>query len=51
MLGGQASLVVYVSLLAELATTAGIFVLMRFKDWGRENSTYFACFAAGAQVL
>jgi len=50
MIGGQAPLAVYVSLLAGLVTTAGIFLVMRFKDWGRDNTTYFACFAAGVLI-
>lgn len=43
-------LAIYVSLLAGLVTTAGILVVMRYKEWGRSNSTYFACFAAGVLI-
>jgi len=50
MIGGHAPLAVYVSLLAGLVTTVGILVVMRFRDWGRENTTYFACFAAGVLI-
>ena len=39
-----------VSLLAAAVTTAGILVIRRFEDWGRRNTTYFACFAAGVLV-
>jgi ZIP family zinc transporter len=38
------------SLLAACVTTAGIFAVRRFEDWGRRNTTYFACFAAGVLV-
>lgn len=36
--------------LAALVTTAGIVVIRRFEAWGRRNTTYFACFAAGVLV-
>jgi zinc and cadmium transporter len=35
------------SALAALVTTAGIGVIRRYEGWGRRNTTYFACFAAG----
>jgi len=35
------------SLLAACVTTAGVFVIRHFELWGRRNTTYFACFAAG----
>lgn len=38
------------SLLAAAVTTAGIFVIRRFELWGRRNTTYFACFAAGVLI-
>ncbi len=38
------------SLLAAGVTTAGIFVIRRFERWGRQNTTYFACFAAGVLI-
>ena len=50
MTGAGAPLAIYASLLACAVTTAGLLVVMRFKDWGRENVTYFACFAAGVLI-
>lgn len=41
---------VYASLLAGFVTTLGILVVRRFNEWGRRNSTYFACFAAGVLI-
>lgn len=38
------------SALAALVTTAGIYVIRRFEGWGRRNTTYFACFAAGTLI-
>lgn len=38
------------SLLAGAVTTVGIVVIRRFRSWGEENTTYFACFAAGVLV-
>jgi zinc transporter ZupT len=38
------------SLLAALVTTIGIYVIRHFEGWGRRNSTYFACFAAGVLI-
>ncbi|MGM0583543.1 MAG: ZIP family metal transporter [Pseudomonadota bacterium] len=38
------------SLLAAAVTTAGLAVIRRFEAWGRANTTYFACFAAGVLV-
>jgi zinc transporter ZupT len=38
------------SLTAAAVTTAGIFVIRRFDGWGRRNSTYFVCFAAGVLI-
>jgi zinc transporter ZupT len=38
------------SLLAALVTTIGIYVIRHFEAWGRRNSTYFACFAAGVLI-
>ncbi len=38
------------SLLAALVTTIGIYVIRRFEKWGRRNSTYFSCFAAGVLI-
>jgi len=38
------------SLVAALVTTIGIYVIRHFESWGRRNSTYFACFAAGVLI-
>lgn len=38
------------SLLAGLVTSIGIYVIRRFERWGRENTIYFVCFAAGVLI-
>jgi len=38
------------SLLAGLVTTIGIYVIRHFEAWGRKNTTYFSCFAAGILI-
>ena len=38
------------SLLAAAVTTSGIFVIRRHEKWARQNTTYFACFAAGVLI-
>jgi len=38
------------SLLAACVTTAGIYVIRYFEPWGRRNTTYFVCFAAGVLI-
>ena len=38
------------SLLAGLVTTIGILVVRRFDEWGQQNSSYFASFAAGVLI-
>lgn len=38
------------SLIAAAVTTLGIYVIRRYETWGRQNSTYFACFAAGVLI-
>jgi zinc transporter ZupT len=38
------------SLLAGTVTTGGILVIRRFDKWARQNTTYFACFAAGVLI-
>jgi zinc transporter ZupT len=38
------------SLLAGAVTTGGIFAIRRFEVWARQNTTYFACFAAGVLI-
>jgi zinc transporter ZupT len=38
------------SLLAAAVTSAGIFVIRFFEPWGRRNTTYFGCFAAGVLI-
>lgn len=38
------------SLLAALVTSAGIYTIRRFADWGQRNTAYFMCFAAGVLI-
>jgi ZIP family zinc transporter/zinc and cadmium transporter len=38
------------SLLAALVTAIGIYVIRRYEAWGRKNSIYFVCFAAGVLI-
>lgn len=38
------------SLLAGVVTTIGILSIRRFEAWARQNTTYFACFAAGVLI-
>jgi ZIP family zinc transporter/zinc and cadmium transporter len=38
------------SLLAALVTAIGIQTIRRFEAWGRRNSVYFVCFAAGVLI-
>jgi len=38
------------SLLAAAVTTVGLYVIRHCEAWGRRNSTYFACFAAGVLI-
>ena len=38
------------SALAAMVTTLGIFVIRNYEQWGRRNSTYFICFAAGVLI-
>jgi len=38
------------SVLASLVTTGGIVSVRRYEAWARRNTTYFACFAAGALI-
>jgi zinc and cadmium transporter len=38
------------SLIAGTVTTAGIYTIRRFGAWARQNTTYFACFAAGVLI-
>lgn len=38
------------SVLAALVTTTGIYVIRRFEQWGRRNTIYFVCFAAGTLI-
>jgi zinc transporter ZupT len=38
------------SSLAAIVTTIGIYVIRRFKRWGRKNTIYFICFAAGVLI-
>ncbi len=38
------------SLMAGLVTSIGIYVIRRFERWGRDNTIYFVCFAAGVLI-
>ena len=38
------------SSLAAIVTTVGIYVIRRFEPWGRRNTIYFVCFAAGVLI-
>lgn len=38
------------SLIAGAVTTAGICAIRQFEVWARQNTTYFACFAAGVLI-
>jgi zinc transporter ZupT len=38
------------SCLAAGVTTIGIYVIRHFEAWGRRNTTYFVCFAAGVLI-
>ena len=38
------------SLIAAFVTSAGIYVIRSFERWGRDNSIYFICFAAGVLI-
>jgi len=38
------------SLLAAAVTTGGIIAIRRHEAWARQNTTYFACFAAGVLI-
>jgi len=38
------------SSLAALVTVIGIYVIWRFEQWGRKNTIYFICFAAGVLI-
>jgi zinc and cadmium transporter len=38
------------STLAASVTSIGIYVIRRFEAWGRENTIYFVCFAAGVLI-
>ena len=42
--------VVLASLLACGVTTAGIYVISKYEQWGKEHSAYFVCFAAGVLI-
>jgi zinc transporter ZupT len=39
-----------ISSLAAIVTTAGIYTIRNFVDWGQRNITYFICFAAGILI-
>jgi len=38
------------SLMAAAVTSIGIYVIRRFESWGRRNTIYFICFAAGVLI-
>jgi len=38
------------SLMAAAVTSIGIYVIRRFESWGRRNTIYFVCFAAGVLI-
>jgi len=38
------------SSLAAFVTTTGIYVIRHFEHWGRQNTAYFICFAAGVLI-
>ena len=38
------------SSVAAIVTSIGIYAICRFEDWGRKNTTYFMCFAAGVLI-
>lgn len=38
------------SICAACVTTLGIYTIRHFESWGRRNSAYFACFAAGVLI-
>lgn len=38
------------SVIAAVVTTGGILTIRRFEAWARQNTTYFACFAAGVLI-
>ncbi|WP_319371645.1 ZIP family metal transporter [uncultured Ilyobacter sp.] len=38
------------SLIAAFVTSIGIYTIRHFSEWGRRNTTYFMCFAAGILV-
>ena len=38
------------SSLAAAVTSAGIFAIRRYSDWGRRNTIYFICFASGVLI-
>jgi len=49
-MGAHFSTALGASLLAGLVTTIGIYVIRHFEAWGRKNTTYFSCFAAGVLI-
>ncbi len=50
MMGTHFSTALGASILAGLVTTIGIYVIRHFEAWGRKNTTYFSCFAAGVLI-
>nr|MBC8507796.1 ZIP family metal transporter [Chloroflexota bacterium] len=42
--------VILASVLACMVTTAGIFIISRYEEWGNQNVVYFISFAAGVLI-
>jgi zinc transporter ZupT len=38
------------STMAAIVTSSGIYTIRRFSDWGKRNTSYFMCFAAGVLI-
>ncbi len=38
------------SIMAAIVTSSGIYTIRRFADWGKRNTSYFMCFAAGVLI-
>lgn len=49
-MGAHFSTALTASVLAGLVTCMGIYVIRCFEAWGRKNTTYFSCFAAGVLI-
>jgi len=49
-MGSSFGITIGASLLAGAITTGGILAIRQFENWARDNTTYFACFAAGVLI-